>query len=190
MRANAAGHVSRFAADPRARTALERALADPEPLVRAVAALRLQPGSAGAREPAPLLAKALADPVRTVRFGATLSLLNMGINQIVGPDHDRFERAKQEVKAHYEIVTDDADEELNAGRFYYLTGDSDRALAAFRTAEKLDPRRSLDYFIGSVFAQKGDFQSARKALSQVVPKDPYYAEAQKTLKAIAGKSSP
>ena len=57
------------------------------------------------------------------------------------PDHDRFERAKQEVKAHYEIVTDDADEELNAGRFYYLTGDSDRALAAFRTVEKLDPRR-------------------------------------------------
>ena len=190
MRANAAGHMSRFAADPHARTALERALDDPEPLVRGVAALRLQPSSAGAREPAPLLAKALADPVRTVRFGATLSLLNMGINQIAGPDHDRFERAKQEVKAHYEIVTDDADEELNAGRFYYLTGDSDRALAAFRTVEKLDPRRSLDYFVGSVFAQKGDFRSARKALSQVVPKDPYYAEAQKTLKAIAGKSSP
>jgi hypothetical protein len=185
MRANAAGHMSRFANDPRVRAALGHALGDPEPLVRGVAALRLQPGSADPRELAPVLTKALADPIRTVRFGAAQSLLSLGVNQITGPDHDRFEQAKQEVGRHYEIVTDDPDEQLNAGRFYYLTGDSDRALAAFRAAQRLDPGKSVDYFMGSVFLRKGDSQSARKLFVQVPPTDPYYAEAQKMLKSIA-----
>ncbi len=40
MRANAAGHLSRFSDDARVLKAMEVALADPEPLIRAVAALR------------------------------------------------------------------------------------------------------------------------------------------------------
>jgi Doubled CXXCH motif (Paired_CXXCH_1)/Cytochrome c554 and c-prime len=184
IRANAAGHMSRFSDDPRVRMALERALTDAEPLVRGVAALRLLPGPADPREVASAFAKALADPVRTIRFGATLSLLNMGISRINGPDHDRFEQAKQEAAAHYGVVTDDADEEINAGRFYYLAGDPDRALAAFRTAVKLDPRRSVSYFMANVFVQKGDLGAARKILQQVSSGDPYYSDAQKLLQTL------
>lgn len=190
IRANAAGHISRFFDDPRVRAALEHALGDSEPLVQGVAALRLQQGSADPRELAPLFTKALSDPVRTVRFGAALSLLNLGIAQIAGPDHDRFEQAKQEVARHYDILTDDPDEQLNAGRFYYLTGDSDRALAAFRAVKKLDPARSVDYFLGSVFVRKGDFSSAKKLFAQVPSTDQYYAEAQKMLKSMAHDSAP
>ncbi len=185
IRANAAGYLSRFAEDSSARTALERALHDPEPLVRGVAAFRLSPGPAGPKELAPVLAGALADPVRSVRFGAALTLLNLGIGGINGPDHDRFERAKQEAAAHYATVTDDVEEQLNAGRFYYLTGAPDRALAAFRAAGKLDPQRSVVYFEATVFLQKGDLQTARKLFRQIPAADPYYAEAQKMLKAMA-----
>jgi hypothetical protein len=184
IRANAAGHMGRFSDDSRVRMALESALTDPEPLVRGVAALRLLPAPADPRGVASAFTKALSDPVRTVRFGATLSLLNMGINRIDGPDHDRFELAKREAAVHYGIVTDDADEEINAGRFYYLTGDSDRSLAAFQTAEKLDPRRSVSYFMANVFVQKGDVDRARNLLRQVPLGDPYYSEAQKLLKAL------
>src|SRR5260370_17101375 len=45
-RANAAGHLSRFADDPRVFPALDRALHDREPLVRAIAALPLPPNTA------------------------------------------------------------------------------------------------------------------------------------------------
>ena len=185
IRANAAGHASRFADDPRVRVALERALHDPEPLVRGVAAFRLPPNPANPRETAVAFAGALADPVRSVRFGAVLSLLNMGIQRIDGPDHDRFERARQEAAAHYAIVSDDVDEELNAGRFYYLTGAWDRALAAFRTAGRLDPQRSVRYFEATVLVQKGDFEAARKLFGQVPSTDPNYGDAQKMLKSMA-----
>jgi len=181
IRANAAGHLSRFTGDSRVPAALEHALTDPEPLIRGVAALRLQPTSADPGHVAPF-AKALADAVRAVRFGATLSLLSLGVSELPGADHNGFELAKQEAKAHYDLVTDDPDEELNAGRFYYLTGDLDRALAAFRTVEKLGRGRSVDYFEGRVFLKKGDLQSARKLFSKVSATDPYYAEAQRILK--------
>jgi len=48
-RANAAGHMSRFADDSRVSASLERALGDPEPLVRADAAVRIESEANGTR---------------------------------------------------------------------------------------------------------------------------------------------
>lgn len=187
MRANAAGHLSRFSDDARVLKAMEVALADPEPLIRAVAALRIQPGGRDPNEIAAPLARALGDPIRTVRISAALSFANLGLKPISTPLIERFEVAKKEIEARYQLSPDDPDEQLNAGRFYYLMGESESALAAFRAVEKLDPQQSTRYFIGCALVQEGRFLEARKQFSDIPYSDPYYADAQKMSKAIAGK---
>jgi hypothetical protein len=116
--ANAAGHLSRFSGDPRVFAALEQAVFDPEPLVRAVAAQRIESKTAPAATSA-ALKRALADPVRSVRVGALLSLVNMRAVQFSGEDAQRFERTKQEYLARAEIQADDGSEQLNIGTFSY-----------------------------------------------------------------------
>jgi len=187
LRANAAGHLSRFSDDARVLKAMEAALADPDPLVRAVAVLRIQPGGPDPNELAAPLAGALGDPIRTVRLGAALSLVNLGLKPISTPLVERFEVAKKEIEARYKLSPDDPEEQLNAGRFYYLIGESENALAAFRAVEKLDPRRSTRYFVGCALAQEGHFLEAREQFKEIPFSDPYYAEAQKMSRAIAGK---
>ncbi len=184
MRANAVGHLSRFSDEPRVQSAFERALGDPESLVRAVAALRIKPAQGNASEVVSALTRGLRDPVRTVRIGAALSLVNLGVRRIASDDGDRFEHAKQEVLARYEIQSDDAEEQLNAGKFHYLTGNPQRALDAFRSALKLDPQLSVQYFLACALSQEGKTNEARKQFRAIPPSDPYYAEAQQMLKTL------
>jgi len=184
MRANAAGHLSRFSDDARVRGALMRALADPDSLVRAVAALRIKPGANDLREVVTALLRAMDDPVRTVRVGATLSLVNLGVKPA---SSEAFERGKQEVEARFEISKDDASSRFEAGKFYYLTANSAKAMDAFQAAAKLDPQTAVRYFLACVLAQEGKTAEARARLSEIPKLDPYYAEAQAMLKSIREK---
>jgi tetratricopeptide (TPR) repeat protein len=104
-----------------------------------------------------------------------------------GPGRQSFELAKQEIRDRYQLTLDDPDEQLNAGKFYYLIGQSDWALAAFGNVEKLDPQRSTRYFVGCVLAQEGRFAEARQQFSSIPSSDPYYSDAQQMSQAIAGK---
>ncbi len=121
MRANAAGHLSQFADDARVRSALLRSLKDPDSLVRAVSALRIKPGAGDLREVVSALAHALDDPVRTVRVGATLTLVNLGTK---ADDNHSFECGKEEVRARFQMLSDDAASLFEAGKFNYLTHSS------------------------------------------------------------------
>jgi Cytochrome c552/Cytochrome c554 and c-prime len=140
-RANAVGHLSRFANDARVQPVLEKALNDPEPLVRAVAALRLpRKGSTAATASARhALIKALGDPVRTVRVGAVLSLVDMGVPALSAEEATRFDQAKREYINRARIVEDDAPEQFNTAIFELLSGDSASAIAMLKTTLLIDP---------------------------------------------------
>jgi predicted CXXCH cytochrome family protein len=186
-RANAAGHLSRFSGDPRVFPALERALADPEPLVRAVASQRIEskttPGAA-----VDALKRALGDPVRSVRVGAVLSLVNMRAVQFSGEDARLFEQAKQEYLARAEIQADDGPEQLNVGTFQLLLNNPRAALEAFENSVRLDSRLPARYPLACAYLQMGQVDQATRILQLIQPSDPNFAQAKQLLGVIAAKS--
>jgi len=54
------------------------------------------------------LTRALGDSDTTVRVGATVALVSLGIRQLTGVDGERFEQAKQIFRARAELNSDDA----------------------------------------------------------------------------------
>ncbi len=159
-RANALGHLSRFPADARVVGAMEKALKDdPEPLVRAVAALRLprKGNPAELAEVRRALVNALGDPVRTVRIGAVLSVVDIGIPLLSPVEANQFARAKEEYIARARILGDDAEEQFNAASFALLAGDSTLGIAMLKNTLLIDPAfepakkllRGIADFVGS-----------------------------------------
>lgn len=190
VRANAAGEVSQFSKDPTVFAALEHALGDKEPAVRQVAALRIQPGPADREAAVKALSKALGDSETSVRVGAAASLISMGIHELPGEDGQRLERAKELFRARAEANSDDAEQEMGAGRFYYLIGDIPRAISAFRTSLRIDPETPAQYLLAAAYIQKGDVAQAREVLLTIPPADSQYAKAQRLLKAIDAQKAP
>ena len=186
VRANAVGYLSRFSSDPRTYPALEGAAADPEPLVRAVAALRIKPGQANLAAAVRALTRALGDPVATVRLSAAVSLVRLGVQQLPGEDGARFDRAKEAYRARAELNSDDAGSQLGAGKFYLMAGDPVIALRALESSLRLDPEMPAQYFLAYAHAEQRQYQEAREILHTIPPGDPQYANAQELLKAIAG----
>jgi tetratricopeptide (TPR) repeat protein len=178
-RANAALHLARFSADPRVYPAILRSLSDPEPLLRAVAALRI--GQPAAR---PALIGALADPIATVRIGALVSLVAMGVKDLPGEDGARFARARELFDVRARHNADDAEQQIGAGRFYFLTGDSVKAIAAFETSLRIDPEAPAQYLLASAYAQGGRYAESRSILEKITPADPQYERAQRLLRAL------
>jgi tetratricopeptide (TPR) repeat protein len=171
VRANAVGHLSRFSNDPTVFPAIEKALSDPEPVVRAVAALRIQPGPVDKDAAVKALARSL------------------GVREFPGEDGERFERAKELFRARAEANSDDAEQEIGAGRFYYLIGDIPRAISAFRTSLRIDPESSAHYMLAAAYIQKGDVAKAREVLLTIPRADSEYDKAQRLLKAIDAQSA-
>ncbi|MDQ1471576.1 MAG: hypothetical protein QOJ99_3056 [Bryobacterales bacterium] len=131
-RANALGHLSRFPADERVVKALQNSLQDPDPLLRAVAAVRAV-GSEG-------LSVALADPVRSVRVGAAFSIVNLRVQIPAGKSADALESVSREYEERASILADDGPEQFNLGGFELLRGNPAAAEKAFRASMKLDGR--------------------------------------------------
>ena len=184
VRANAAGHLSRFSYDPTVFAALQRALSDSQPLVRAVAALRLNPGPADREAAVTALTRSLADADTPVRVGAAVSLIGLGVKQLPGEDGKRFEQAKATFRARAEQNSDDAEQEFAAGRFYLLTEDPARAIRAFEASVKLDPAIPAQCYLASAYVAKGQLDEARKILEAIGPRNVQYAQAQKMLKSL------
>jgi predicted CXXCH cytochrome family protein len=187
VRANAAGHLGRFPQDPRVFTALERALTDPEPLVRAVATLRIAPGAASRQTAVTALVRRLGDSSTTVRVAAAVALAGLGASQLSGQDLERFESASQIFRARARLNSDDAEQQLGAGRFYLLAGDPVTAAGAFETSLKLDPEVPARYFLAYAYAQQGRLDEARQLLRTIPQADPQYPRAQTLLQAIASR---
>jgi predicted CXXCH cytochrome family protein len=189
VRANAAGHLGRFPKDSRVFTALERALTDPEPLVRAVAALRMTPGAPDRQTAVTALVRRLGDSSTTMRVAAAVALVGIGIgaSQLYGLDRERFESASQIFRARAQLNSDDAEQQLGAGKFYLLSGDAVTAAGAFETSLKLDPEVPARYFLAYAYAQQGKLDEARKLLRAIPQADPQYPRAQTLLQAIAGR---
>ena len=186
VRANAAGYLSRFTRDPKVYSALEGALFDSEPLVRAIAALRLTPQAAEKTAAIAALTRALGDPATTVRVGAAVTLVSLGVTKLAGADGERFEQAKQVYRARAVLDSDDATQQLGAGKFYLLTGDPVSALGALESSLKLDPEMPAQYLLAYAHAERGEYQQAREVLQAIPPADAQYARAQQLLRAIAG----
>ena len=155
-----------------------------QPLVRAVAALRLASGPAHKTEAVQSLAECLADPVATVRLGAAVSLVSLGVKELPGADGQRFEQAKALYRARAEFNSDDAEQQMGAGRFYLLTGDPARALAALEASLRIDPEVPARYLLAAAYVQQGQVAKAREVLLTIPTADADYAKAQRLLKAI------
>jgi len=182
VRANAAGYLLRFAGDSRTRGLLRRALEDPQPLVRAVAVREAQPSPAADRsEVLNLVVRALSDPVTTVRMGAAVSLVGMGVRQLDGDDQARFAAAQALYRERATLNDDDPGQDVASGKYFYLLGDMDRAIAAFRLSLRIDPSTPAQYFLGGAYAAKGDLQEAHRILEAIQPSDSQYAPAQRLL---------
>jgi predicted CXXCH cytochrome family protein len=183
-RANALSYLARFPGDARVFPAMQSALGDGQPLVRAVAALRLAAGPADKAEAVRSLAVALGDAVTTVRVGAAVSLVSLGVKQLAGADGEWFEQAKQVYRARAEFNSDDAEQQMGAGRFYLLTGDPARALTALQASLRIDPEVPARYLLAAAYVQQGLVAKAREVLLTIVAADPDYAKAQRLLAAI------
>jgi tetratricopeptide (TPR) repeat protein len=187
VRANALGYLASWSAkNSDVYAAFERALADPQALVRATAALRIMPSAANRAAAVAALTRALGDPLATVRLGAGASLVNLGVAQLPGADGERLEAAKQLFRARADLTSDDAQQQLGAGRFYLLSGDPVKAIGALRTSLKLDPEIPAQYFLAYAYAQQADYRAARELLQTIAPSNAQYPKAQQLLKAIEG----
>lgn len=187
IRANAAGYLGSFSNDPSAYDALLHAFADPEPLVRATAATTIRPSAAQREGLATQLVTLLKDPIRTVRMSAAIAMVSMGVRPFPGEDGERYERAKELYHARAELDSDDAQQQLAAGKFSFLSGDMARAVNAFRATLKLDPTIPAQYYLGRSLAEEGDFTSARPILNAIPRDDRQYDAAQRLLAEIATK---
>jgi predicted CXXCH cytochrome family protein len=184
VRANAAGHLGRFR-DGAASEALAAALADREPIVRAVAALALNPAAVSRGIVEEALVKALADPKATVRVAALVTLVRFGIRELPGDDGMRFEAAKRLYDARVQFAADDAQQQIAAGRFYLLLTDPVRAILALEAALRADPAAPGQYLLAGAYVQLKEYGRARSILQTIPPGDQQYDKAQRLLEVLA-----
>jgi predicted CXXCH cytochrome family protein len=183
-RANALGHLTSFSGDPRVFDAAQRALSDAEPLVRALAALRLNaPASERPRAIAALTA-ALGDSSAVVRVAASVTLVTLQATNMAGEDARRFDDARKLFGARALLNADDAEQQLGAGKFYLLTGDPVTAVNALENSLRLEPEIPAKVFLAYAYAQLGRLPEARAMLKTIPPSDAQYQRAQALLKAI------
>lgn len=183
-RANAIGYLARFTGHSEIFTLLQSALSDQEPLVRATAALCITPGPANRQRAIESLIEALNDPVTTVRESSAVALVSLGISKLPGEEGERLERGKQLFRARAELNEDDAQQDLGAGKFFLLTGDSIAATKALKLGLTLDPAIEAQYFLAYAYAAQGKVSEAREILQAIPPNDPQYAKSQRLLKII------
>jgi tetratricopeptide (TPR) repeat protein len=155
---------------------MERALQDPEPLVRAVAALRIASQAA--------LVPALHDPVRSVRVGAVLSLVNLRVPRPSGQDGGYFDRARQEYIARAAIQPDDGAEQFTLGGFQLFSGEPAAAVISLENSLRLDPTLPARYFLAGAWLELNKPEEAVKTLRSTPPADPYFAAARRMLSVL------
>ena len=187
VRANAVGYLGNYQPDPAVVRALLQSLSDPEPLVRAIAMRVLNPGPAYRTEAAAALGSLLRDPSAIVRIGAAVGLIGMGFREPPSEYVEPLEVAKQLFRARAALNSDDAEQDLAAGRFYLLLADPASAAASLETSIKLDPQVPAQYLLGGAYAEQGNLTAAKQILEAIPMSDSQYEKAQRLLKAIAAQ---
>ena len=79
---------------------------------------------------------------------------------------------------------DDSQQQIGAGRFYFLTGETVKAIEAFQTSLRIDPEAPAQYLLAAAYAQNGQFPESRQILEKIPPNDPQYSRAQRLLAAL------
>lgn len=185
VRANAVGYLGNYADDRAAYGAVSHALSDSDPLVRATATISLRPHADEREAFFNQLIKLLGDDVRTVQINAATALVALGVRELPGEAGAEFERAKQLYRARAELDSDDPQQDVAAGKFFYLSGDFDHSVTSFRAALKLDHTIPAQYYLARALFEKQDFKSARDVLQTISYNDPQYPSAQRLLAEIA-----
>jgi cytochrome c-type biogenesis protein CcmH/NrfG len=117
-------------------------------------------------------------------MNASLSLLNLGVRGLKGEAGRLFEAVKKDHIARAAFYPDDAETQLNLGKFYVMVHDADGAARAFDTSFQLAPEQpGIKYFQAIARIGQQRYDAARKLLKDVDKKDPYRQEA----RALLGK---
>jgi tetratricopeptide (TPR) repeat protein len=161
---------------PRKTETLKSCLKDTSPLVRvaAVEALsdRLEPNSV------PLLTAATRDTSRLVRLRAASALAPVPPTSVPEPDRKAVETATAELLSSFLARPDDPAAYQRMGNFYLERRQIDRAITAFETSSKLQPR-DVSPFVNVSLAHSiaGDNARAEAALRQALKLEPTNAVA-------------
>ena len=91
--------------------------------------------------------------------------------------------------ARAQIDGDDPQQQFAAGKFFFLAGNPEDAVAAFRAASRLDPSLPVQIYLAQALATKGDLQSAEEILKAIPRADPQYDAAQRLLAQVEVKSA-
>jgi tetratricopeptide (TPR) repeat protein len=157
------------------------AIASDEPLLRAVAALNVGGTGLTAERARPALVAALQDSRRVVRVGAAFSLVSLGVPTLDGEDGARLEAAKADYVARGRFHDDDADTQLDLGKFLLLTNRYPEAAETLALARRLAPGLALDYFLALADVGQGKLGEARARLLKIPAGDPNAEAARKLL---------
>ncbi len=184
IRANAVGYLATRFATEDARAAVLEALRSEEPLLRAVAALNLGGNGFPAERARPALVAALRDPRRVVRASAAFSLVGSGVARLPDEDGERFETAKADYVARGRFHSDDADAQLDLGKFLLLAERFDEARETLELLRRLDATRPLDYLLALSDVGLGRVGEARERLRRIRSGDPFADAARKLLERL------
>ena len=153
---------------------LDATLRDPDPLVRAQAAL-LQRARAP-RERAGAVVPLLSDPMRNVRMSAARSLIELPPDTIRGPAVTRLTEAFREWQGSLQSRLDFPETHLTLAGLALLTRNFDAAAAGFAQTTKLDPQRAdawiMQIRIAAALGQWAQAQSLLDTAQGWLPDDP------------------
>ncbi len=164
------------AQDDRVLPALLKAIQDPSPLVRAAVAeaLSVRPS----RESLPALVAAAGDNYRLVRVRAAASLAQYPATWFQGEDQDKVKQATEEYLASLTARPDQWTSHYNLGNYYLNRGEIRKALAAYDTAIKIEPRAAMVMVNAAMaYAQAGEKEQAEKSLLKAIKIAPENATA-------------
>jgi predicted CXXCH cytochrome family protein len=136
-RATALALLSRYAS-PASAMAIKAAIADPDPMVRMVAAQALPPSPARAMIEAIL--PLLSDPVRGVRVETARAIAGIDPQTMTPEQRGAFAGAYQELINAEMIDSDRPESHLNLGLLKTRRQQFNEAEAEYRTALRLDPK--------------------------------------------------
>ena len=162
--------------DPSKWPAILRAIKDPSPLVRSVAAASLS--AMPSQQSSQALIQATEDEVRLVRVRAAMALAGYPRLLLKGQDQMKVQKATQEFLASLVSRPDQWSSHYNLGNYYLSRGDLRLALAAYETALRFEPRAVMPLVNSSIVdARMGENAKAEEALRRALKMDPNNAAA-------------
>lgn len=155
---------------------VEASLRDADPLVRRAAATGLT-----VLEPAQRIslgAPLLANPVRSVRFEALSSLLDLQRDAFTDAQRSTLDRVTDEYRRAQTSLADRVESHLNLGALDARRGNLDRAEAEYRIAIRQQPAFIPTYVnLADLYARQGREDRAVKTLEEAVERDPAATDA-------------